>query len=287
MIRIGGAYMLDNGILKPEDYIEPACVLCGTPYGVTPEVKSIPQQRIIEKMDEYMSRRDYRGAERHLLYWLEEARLGHDRRGELLVRGELVGHYRKVGDREKALMHGEEALKLIEELDFGETISAGTAYTNVATAMNAFGENERAMELFKKARAIYESSTSVRPELLGGLYNNMALTGVSLKDYAQAHELYALALDAMGRVPSGCLEQAITLLNMANLTEAEEGLEAGEAKIDALAEKAYALLISGDAPHDGYYAFVCEKCAPTFSYYGWFLAAQELKKRAEGIYAGT
>lgn len=277
--------MEESEILRPEDYVEPACVLCGTPYGVTPEVKSIPQQRIIEKMDEYMSRRDYAGAERHLLYWLEEAKLGNDKRGELLIRNELVGHYRKVGDKEKAFLNGQEALQLIDELDFGDTISAGTTYTNFATACNAFGENERAMALFEKARVLYEKSSATRPELLGGLYNNMALTAMSLKKFDEAHHLYDLAFRTMGQVPAGCLEQAITLLNMANLEEAENGLEEGEQAIDALVERAYNLLINGDAPHDGYYAFVCEKCAPTFSYYGWFLAANELKWRAEDIYA--
>ena len=34
----------------------------------------------------------------------------------------------------------------------------------------------------------------------------------------------------------------------------------------------------------GYYAFVCEKCAPTFEYYGYFLAAQDLNERAEAGY---
>ena len=37
--------------LEPEDYVEPRCVLCGDPYGTVPEVKSVPQQRIIAKMD--------------------------------------------------------------------------------------------------------------------------------------------------------------------------------------------------------------------------------------------
>ena len=68
--------MNDNPrIIGPEDYAEPSCVLCGEPYGAEPKVRPIPQQRIIGKMDEYMSRRDYAGAERHLLYWLDEARL--------------------------------------------------------------------------------------------------------------------------------------------------------------------------------------------------------------------
>ena len=87
----------NSNVLKPEDYVEPNCVLCGDPYGVTPEVKPVPQQRIIQKMDEYMSRKDYEGAERHLLYWLEEAKLGKDLRGQLSIRNELIGFYRKRG----------------------------------------------------------------------------------------------------------------------------------------------------------------------------------------------
>ena len=62
--------------------------------GLGAPAQSIPQQRIVEKLDDYMSRRDYAGAERHLLYWLGEAERGRDQRGELLVRNELIGHYR-------------------------------------------------------------------------------------------------------------------------------------------------------------------------------------------------
>ena len=64
----------DKGYLTPEDYAEPRCLLCDDPYGAAPKVKAVPQQRIIQKMDEYMSHRDYAGAERHLKYWLEEGR---------------------------------------------------------------------------------------------------------------------------------------------------------------------------------------------------------------------
>ena len=78
------------------------------PYkDIQPRIQSIPQERIIRKMDEYMSRRDYASAERHLKYWLEEAKLGNDRRGELLIRNELVGHFRKTGNREEALKNGD------------------------------------------------------------------------------------------------------------------------------------------------------------------------------------
>ena len=271
-------------IIGPEDYMEPNCVLCGEPYGAQPKVKPIPQQRIIEKMDEYMSRRDYAGAERHLLYWLAEAQLGDDKRGELLVRNELVGHYRKVGNREKALESGDEALRLLDELDFGGTISSGTTYTNVATACSAFGENQRALALFEKARAVYESAPRTAPELLGGLYNNMALACVALGQFDRAFDLYDKAMDAMGKVPGGVLEQAITCLNMANAVEARDGMEAGEHRIFDLVDRAWELLDDPSAPRNGYYAFVCEKCVPTFSYYGYFAAAEELQNAAREIY---
>ena len=275
---------MDKGYLTPEDYAEPRCVLCDEPYGVTPEVKAVPQGRIIEKMNEYMSRRDYAGAERHLLYWLEEAKLGHDKGGELMIRGELVGHFRKTANREGAFESATEALRLIKEIQFEKSISAATTYINIATAYNAFEENEKAVPLFEKAMAIYEASDNVSPELLGGLYNNMALTLVSLGRFDEAYPLYDKALAVMEKVTGGELEQAITYLNIADALEAQLGGEQAEGRISELLDKAYDLLINNSAPKDGYYAFVCEKCAPSFSYYGYFLAAGELNKRAEEIY---
>lgn len=279
--------MNDNNTLRPEDYLEPECPLCETPYGTAPQIKPVPQQRIIEKMDEYMSRRDYAGAERHLLYWLEEAKLGNDLRGQLMIRNELIGHYRKTNNKEKAIASGEEALRLVKLLDFDGTISSGTTYTNYATALNAFGENEKSLQLFQKARTVYEAAERTSPELLGGLYNNMALTCVAAGLYPQAYELYEKALEKMATVPNGVLEMAITYLNIANAEEAEKGMEAAETRIFELLDKAAELLDTPSVPHDGYYAFVCEKCAPVFAYYGYFMNAEDLKKRAEDIYAGN
>ena len=177
-------------------------------YESQPRLRPIPQQRVIEKMDWYMSRRDYAGAERHLLYWLEEARQGGDLRGALMLRNELVGHYRKTGQRDKALENGEAALALLERLDFGDTISAGTTCVNFATALNAFGENGRALALFERARPIYESSAATRPELLGGLYNNMALACASAGRFDEAMALYEKAVARMESAPHGALEIA-------------------------------------------------------------------------------
>ena len=192
---------MTNYTLDPEDYIEPRCLLCEEPYGAEKSVRSVPQMRIIDKMNEYMARRDYEGAERHLLYWLEEAQLGRDLRGQLMLRNELTGHYRKTGEKDKSLENAEIAIALLDELEFQGTISSGTTYVNAATAYNAFGEQERSMELFEKARAVYESSERTNKDLLGGLYNNMALTCVSLGRYEEALPLYESAIKVMADVP--------------------------------------------------------------------------------------
>ena len=256
----------------------------------------IPQQRIVEKLDDYMSHRDYAGAERHLLYWLEEALAAGDQRGELMVRNELVGHFRKTGNKARAFEHAEAALRLVDELGFGETISAGTTHTNAGTAFNAFGENERSLELFHKAAELYENSPHTKPELLGGLYNNMALTCVALGRFDGADELYARALEIMADVENGQLEQAITFLNMADAAvakvRAENGGDESAAMMDPACDEAIeeyldtalALLDTPSVPRDGYYAFVCEKCAPTFARYGYFLADEDLRERAQEIY---
>ncbi len=267
--------------INREDYVEQRCLLCDEPTDIRP----VPQQRIIEKMNDHMSRRDYAGAERHLLYWLEEARLGHDQRGELMIRNELIGHFRKTGNKEQAYRHADAALELIPMLQFEDTISAGTTYTNIATACNAFGDNEKALALFEKARTLYESSSVTRSDLLGGLYNNMGLTLTALKRFREAEALYQKALETMKTVPNGELEQAITYLNMADALEAELGTEAAEKQVFEDLDLALELLDTPSVPRDGYYAFVCEKCAPSFEYYGYFLAAADLKERAERIYA--
>ena len=191
-----------RGAIGPEDYAEPRCLLCDEPYGITKEVRPVPQQRIIEKMNDYMSRRDYSGAERHLLYWLEEAKLGNDLRGQLMLRGELVGHYRKTGEKDKAFESADDALRLIKELDFDGTVSSGTSYVNIATACSAFGENERALSFFEKAKEVYESVKRTAPELLGGLYNNMALSLSALGRYGEARSYYEKALAKMSRRPA-------------------------------------------------------------------------------------
>ena len=88
----------------------------------------------------------------------------------------------------------------------------------------------------------------------------------------------------MEKQEHGELEQAITWLNMADAAEAALGAENAEETVEEYLEKAEALLNTESLPRNGYYAFVCEKCAPVFGHYGYFATEAELTRRAKEIH---
>ena len=97
--------------LEREAYTEPRCPL-SPPARAGSQGHSIPRNRVLEKLDQYLARRDYPGAERHLVYWLEEARQNGDEEGAFLVLNELMGLYRKLNREEEAIACAQEALAL-------------------------------------------------------------------------------------------------------------------------------------------------------------------------------
>ena len=265
------------------DYTDPQCPFCTEAYKED-AVKPIDVRRVIEKLDEYLSHNDFASAERHLTYWIEEAKLGGDERGEFSLSEERMGLYRKLGREKEAIAAAKRALSLAEKLGIESSVGAATAYLNAATVYKAFGRAEQAIPLFEKAQAIYEEKLEKTDERLAGLYNNYALALVDLKKFGEAREAYARALAIIMAAEGGEPEQAITELNLASLTEAEKGLEGGAEEIEKHLENAEALLKKEGLEKNGNYAFVAEKCATVFEYYGWFMTASELKAEAEKIY---
>lgn len=243
----------------------------------------IDSGRILAKLDELLNKNDYSGAERHLLYWLNEATALDNKRTKLLLQNELCGLYRKLGREADALSSVEAALSLIDEMGIEHNIGAGTTYLNAATVFKAFGRPEDAIPLFQKALAVYQNELPQTDRRFGGLYNNMALAFVDLKEFDKALAFYENAISVMKSTEDGMLEVAITYLNIANLKEAELGLEDAQEIIDTYLHKAEKILNEYEN-RNGYYAFVCEKCASVFGYYGYFAYENELKERAVAIY---
>lgn len=276
-----------SDFLKPEDYKEPTCIFCTDFYSNEKQIKPIDISRMIEKLDDFLGRDDYDAARRHLEYWLGEAEAGNDLRGALAVKNELMGLFRKLGEEKSAKLCAKEALSIIDRLELCDSVTGATSYINAATVYKAFGDAEKAIPLYEKARIIYEKLLSPVDSRLGGLYNNTALALADMKRYKEARELLEKAISIMENTENGEPEAAISYLNLANISEAEKGIEDGANEITEYIEKAQALLNTDGLVRNGNYAFVCEKCASSFDYYGYFAFADELKKRAREIYERT
>lgn len=256
-------------------------------YFDTPSVrenKSVPVMRIIAKLDELEGKRDIEGAERHLKYWLAEAESAGDEKGQFAICSEIMGFYRKAGKRDKAVEAAERTLSLGRKLNLEGSEAFGTALLNAATVYKAFGENAHAQELFDGAVKTLEEKLDGSASKMGGLYNNMALNLTDLNRFDEAERAYKKAIVIMAKNKWGELECAISYLNLANLYEKRDGLEDADEAINECLKKAQELLETPSLPRDGYYAFVCEKCAPTFAYYGAFYYAEQLEKTADEIY---
>ena len=274
--------------LNKEDYIEPRCLLCDVdPESEQAKVQAVPVGRVLEKFDQFLDKNDTDGAKRHLLYWIEEAKNGHDDRGLFTLTNEWMGLARKLGLKEEAVKAAEDTLALAETLKMTGNVTGATAFLNAGTVYKAFGDAAKGLPLFEKAKAIYEANLAPTDDRLPGLYNNMGLALCDLGRFDEAKEAYMQALALTEPKPERAADAAITLLNLANLAEAQHGMLDGNEEIMACLDRAQELLDSETLPHDGYYAFVCEKCAPTFAYYGYFAFHDALLSRARSIYEGT
>ena len=269
--------------LEKEDYIEPNCVLCGKP-GEEGSAEPVPVGRILDKLREYEDRSDWEAVERHLKYWLAEAEANRDERGQLMLNNELMGYYRKQGKQEEAFAHADRATELVGKLGMEETVTAGTTWVNAGTVREAFGDPVGGLDFFEMARANYEKNLPGNDGRLGGLYNNMALALSVCGRYDEAEEMFRKAIAVMAQQEYGELEQAITWLNMADAAEAALGAEAAEERVGEYLDTAEELLDTESLPRNGYYAFVCEKCAPVFGHYGYFATEAELMRRAKEIH---
>ena len=269
--------------LEKEDYIEPNCPLCGKP-GEEAAAEPVPIGRIMDRLREYEDRSDWEAVERHLKYWLAEAEANRDERGQLMLNNELMGYYRKQDRQEEAFAHADRANELIGKLGMEDTVTAGTTWVNAGTVREAFGDPVGGLAYFELARANYEKNLPESDGRLGGLYNNMALALTVCGRYDEAEDMFRRALRVMEKQEHGEPEQAITLLNMADAAEAALGPEAAEERVEEYLDRAEELLNTESLPRNGYYAFVCEKCAPVFGHYGYFATEAELKRRAKEIH---
>lgn len=242
--------------------------------------KKIDVRRIIEKLDSFFDKNDLPSAGRLLEYWRAEAAVYGDFSGELSIVSEMIGYYRKTGEKEKALEAISRAIELIDGLKNGNTVSAATVYLNAATTMKAFGKAGEAMPLYEKTYNIYKEELDSFDPRFGGFYNNVGLALVDVGETEKAEKAYKAAISVMLKKENGGAEAAITYVNLAHLYENDGKRE----EIEKALDEAEGLLSDETLPRNGYYAFVLSKCAPSFRYFGRESMADNMERQVKEIY---
>ena len=305
--------------IDPEDYLEPSCPLeepcgcrhehahgsgpgaeythgngcdcgcehnhehdhCAMPHRNQP--RRIPMQEVIQECDRLFNSEKMVELGEHLRKWREEARRIGDREAELGILSELMGHYRMQGDRERGLMAVRDGFALLGQLGIAGSVTAGTILINGATALQAFGDVDGALNYYKEAFRCYGAHLDPNDWRFAGLLNNMAAAYAAKHDVKYAEAYYRKALDVL-KACGNLMDAAVTHVNLAQMYAAEDRTDP---RIASELELAVACFDDPAALHDGYYAHTCRKCASAFGYFGRFMDEQELNERADRFHAGA
>lgn len=203
-----------------------------------------------------------------------------DRATELTVLNELIGYHRRTGLKEKALTCIDDALNLLKSGEFDRTVAKANTFLNSATTLKSYGLAEKGLDLYEKAKALYDEMLSKDDYRLAGFYNNYGLALCDTEQYEKADESYQNALKILERSGENKSEIAVTYCNIAFLYEKLEK----DTEINRCLDKAMLALDDPTNKRDGYYAFNCEKSADAFRYFGRFIDQWTLEERAKEIY---
>ncbi len=270
------------------DHNEFCCIFDASQYTGVPDASSCPQvlniPALVKKLDSMYAA----GHEAEATALLEQARTdacsAGDWRSELSVLSELLGHYRRTLEKDKALNTVRDALDIIRRHHLGQTVSGATVMLNAATTLKAFGLAADSVPIFTHVARVFSDNLDPADYRFAGLYNNMALSYDDIGDLESAERFFHLAVRRIRQTAQPENDLAVTYCNMADMYGKRDP---EDPRIEEYLEKAWASLNAPALPHDGYHAFTISKCAPTFDYFGFFLYAKELRARAEEIYAGN
>lgn len=149
--------------------------------------------RFIDRLDACFNRNDMKAARECIESCEREARDAGDERALLTILNEGVGCYRRTQKRGKALKAMQESLVPAEKLGLTQNLSGATIFVNAATTLSFFGEEEKGLELYGKAAAIYEKEGRTETYEYAALLNNEAGTLYALKKYDEAEAMHESA----------------------------------------------------------------------------------------------
>ena len=229
----------------------------------------IPFDRIMQLLDVHFARGDLAGARRLLDYWLAEALQQGDVRGQIQIRNEQLGLYRRTGAQQDSMRTAEALLPLLDD-----SVWAATVLLNIATNYCHFGMPQSAEPLYPRVQAAY---AALPPDdlRLAALHNNMAACAMARHDYARAYALYTQALQVQALTTPPVPDQAVTYVNRAMALYYASPLDDA---VDTDMQAGYALLCMPHHVYDGDFAYVVQKVLPTYAHLGYKQQAAHLQR---------
>ena len=244
-------------------------------------------ERFLKKLDNYFSTNDLSNACDCIDFWEKEARNAGDDRALLTILNERLGLSRRVNDSEKGLLAIEECKSLIEKLNLTNSISAATIYINAATTSSHFGKDNEGLLLYEKAKNCYIDKGQTNTYEYATLLNNSAGVLSKLKKYDDSEKNYLEAIDILKRLGNRDGEIALSLVMLAHITfdRSDAPDDSVYEKVENLLDESIKYLKSDKIVRDGNFAFILDKCAPSFDYFKRPGQAKAMRKLAKEIYS--
>ena len=237
----------------------------------------------MKKLDELYQKKQFSGIESYLNNGINDALGRHDEGTALILLNELMGYYRSVSRHADCAEAAEKALALIRAMGLEGTVNHGTTLLNAATGLRAAGENDRAEEAYRKAKAILESQLPAEDYRLASLYNNMSLLYAAMGRLELAAEYARKALERIEQNPDAQAELAISLSNLGGMYTRLGQSERAHRCLER-AVRLFEQLPGGDDPH--YPAALCALAELHF-HQGEPEKSAELFRRALGLIERT
>ncbi|MCD8198962.1 MAG: tetratricopeptide repeat protein [Phascolarctobacterium sp.] len=172
---------------------------------------------------------------------------------KLPILNELMGYYRSITQLETAWEYALEAERIIDEYHLESNIASVTTDLNIANLYRAGGEVKKALDLYKKVEKIYQDEGLTDDRRVGGVYNNISVACMELRDMESAVKYGEKAIEAIKNLPGSADERITIYGNLAGalLQAKEPDFKKIEGYLDQAKE-----LFENECPQSGHYGAV-------------------------------
>ncbi len=172
-------------------------------------------EKVLEQLDELFASHRVDQVEPFLLEKIDEAAAQGEVGPMITLLNEIIGHYREMGEFEKAISCCKQVLLLVDQAGLKGSVVYATTLLNVANACRATGLLQESMLYYQEVKAVYEKELEHGDFRYASLYNNMSLLFQEMGDYESACDCLERALSIATMYKEARIEVAVTYTNLA------------------------------------------------------------------------